>query len=64
MGNTFHRCLGGDSFYWVRAIRRANCATRTWRRDPGYEQRVMLHELRMKQLKSEIEQIKGETEQL
>jgi multidrug resistance efflux pump len=49
-----------------------------WRRDPGYEQRVMQHELRMlqyeqrkmqhelrmKQLKSEIEQIKKETEQL
>ena len=42
-----------------------------WRRDPGYElrvmqyeQRKMLHELRMKQLKSEIEQIKKETEQL
>jgi hypothetical protein len=42
-----------------------------WRRDPGYEQRMlqyeqrkMQHELRMKQLKSEIEQIKKETEQL
>jgi hypothetical protein len=42
-----------------------------WRRDPGYElrvmqyeQRKMQHELRMKQLKSEIEQIKKETEQL
>jgi hypothetical protein len=42
-----------------------------WRRDPGYEQRMlqyeqrkMQHELRMKQLKSEIERIKKETEQL
>ena len=42
-----------------------------WRRDPGYEQRMlqyeqrkMQHELRMKQLKSEIEQIEKETEQL
>ena len=38
-----------------------------WRRDPGYEQRVMhyeqrkmQHELRMKQLKSEIEQLRRE----
>ena len=42
-----------------------------WRRDPGYEQRMlhyeqrrMLHEQRMKQLRSDIEQIKNETEQL
>jgi len=42
-----------------------------WRRDPGYEQRVMhyeqrkmQHELRMKQLESEIEQIEKETELL
>lgn len=35
-----------------------------WRRDPGYEQRVIQHEQRMKQLKNEIEQIKTETEQL
>jgi hypothetical protein len=40
-------------------------STLNWRRDPGYElrmlqyeQRKMQHELRMKQLKSEIEQIK------
>jgi hypothetical protein len=46
-------------------------STLNWRRDPGYElrmlqyeQRKMQHELRMKQLKSEIEQIKKETEQL
>ena len=46
-------------------------STLNWRRDPGYEQRMlqyeqrkMQHELRMKQLKSEIEQIKKETEQL
>ena len=38
-----------------------------WRRDPGYEQRVMQyeqrkiqHELRMKQLESEIEQLRRE----
>ena len=42
-----------------------------WRRDPGYEQRKMQSEWRMKQLESEIllvrkdsEQIKSETEQL
>jgi len=42
-----------------------------WRRDPGYEQRKMQSERRMKQLASEIllvrkdrEQIKSETEQL
>ena len=46
-------------------------STLNWRRDPGYElrvmqyeQRKMQHELRMKQLKSEIEQIENETEQL
>jgi hypothetical protein len=46
-------------------------STLNWRRDPGYEQRMlqyeqrkMQHELRMKQLKSEIERIKKETEQL
>ena len=46
-------------------------STLNWRRDPGYEQRMlhyeqrkMQHELRMKQLKSEIEQIEKETEQL
>jgi hypothetical protein len=39
-----------------------------WRRDPGYEQRVMQyahrriqHELRMKRLESEIEQLRRET---
>ena len=31
-----------------------------WRRDPGYEQRKMQHELRMKQLESEIEQLRRE----
>jgi hypothetical protein len=53
-------------------------ATLNWRRDPGYEQRVMQyeqrkmqHEWRMKQLESDIlrvrndsERIKRETEQL
>jgi len=29
-----------------------------WRRDPGYEQSVVLHEQRMKQLRSEIEQLR------
>jgi hypothetical protein len=28
-----------------------------WRRDPGYEQRKMQSEWRMKQLESEIEQL-------
>jgi hypothetical protein len=42
-------------------------STLNWRRDPGYEQRVMhyeqrkmQHELRMKQLESEIEQLQRE----
>ena len=35
-----------------------------WRRDPGYEQRKIQHELRMKQLKNEIEQIKSDSEQI
>ena len=39
-------------------------ATLYWRRDPGYEQRMLQHEQRMKRLKSEIEQIEKETEQL
>jgi len=39
-------------------------ATLNWRRDPGYEQRVIQHKLRMQQLESEILQIEKETEQL
>jgi hypothetical protein len=39
-------------------------STLNWRRDPGYEQRMLQHELRMKQLGNEIEQIEKETEQL
>jgi len=42
-----------------------------WRRDPGYEERKMQHEWRMKQLESDIlrvrndsERIKRETEQI
>lgn len=35
-----------------------------WRRDPGYEQRRMLHEQRMQQLAIEIEQIKSDSEQI
>jgi hypothetical protein len=31
-----------------------------WRRDPGYEQRRIQHELRMKQLESEILQLMRE----
>jgi hypothetical protein len=31
-----------------------------WRRDPGYEERKMLHEQRMKQLESEIERLRRE----
>ena len=38
--------------------------TLNWRRDPGYEQRKIQHELRMKQLESEIEQSKERTKQL
>ena len=32
-------------------------ATLNWRRDPGYEQSIVLHELRMKQLENETNQI-------
>ena len=46
-------------------------STLNWRRDPGYEQSIVLHEqrriqheLRMRQLRSEIEQIERETEQI
>jgi len=46
-------------------------STLNWRRDPGYElrvmhyeQRKMQHELRMKQLDNEILQIESETERL
>jgi hypothetical protein len=35
-------------------------ATLNWRRDPGYEQRKMQSEWRMKQLESEIEQLRRE----
>jgi hypothetical protein len=31
-----------------------------WRRDPGYEQRKMLSELRIKQIKNETEQLRQE----
>jgi len=39
-------------------------STLNWRRDPGYEQRMMQHEQRMKQLRNETEQLRSETEQL
>jgi hypothetical protein len=32
-----------------------------WRRDPGYEQSIVLHEQRMKQLENEIERSKERT---
>ncbi|WP_295459345.1 hypothetical protein [Synechococcus sp. UW140] len=35
-----------------------------WRRDPGYEQRMMQRRKEIEQIKSEIERIKSETEQL
>ena len=35
-------------------------ATLNWRRDPGYEQSIVLHEQRMKQLESETEQLRQE----
>ena len=34
-----------------------------WRRDPGYEQRVMQHEQRMKQLESDILRVRSDREQ-
>ncbi|MCS5692247.1 hypothetical protein NZK33_09655 [Cyanobium sp. FGCU-6] len=35
-----------------------------WRRDPGYEQSIVLHELRMKQLESEISRVRSDSEQI
>ena len=35
-------------------------ATLNWRRDPDYEQSIVLHEQRMKQLESETEQLRQE----
>jgi flagellar biosynthesis/type III secretory pathway chaperone len=35
-----------------------------WRRDPDYEQRKMLSELRIKQIDERTKQIENETEQL
>ena len=34
-----------------------------WRRDPGYEQRKMQHEQRMKQLESAILRVRSDSEQ-
>jgi hypothetical protein len=35
-----------------------------WRRDPGYEQRVMQHTLRMKQLESDILRVRSDRERI
>jgi hypothetical protein len=35
-----------------------------WRRDPGYEQSVVLHEQRMQQLENEILQVRKDREQI
>jgi len=35
-----------------------------WRRDPGYEQSVVLHEQRMQQLENEILQVRKDSEQI
>jgi hypothetical protein len=35
-----------------------------WRRDPGYEQRKMLSELRIRQIDARTKQIENETEHL
>jgi hypothetical protein len=39
-------------------------STLNWRRDPGYEQSKIQHELRMKQLRNEIEQLRQEHRRL
>jgi hypothetical protein len=39
-------------------------STLNWRRDPGYEQRMMQHEQRMKQLRNETEQLRKENARL
>ncbi|MFN7873007.1 MAG: hypothetical protein ACK5QQ_12555 [Cyanobacteriota bacterium] len=33
-----------------------------WRRDPGYEQSIVLHEQRMKQLESDILRVRSDSE--
>jgi len=35
-----------------------------WRRDPGYEQSIVLHEQRMKQLKNDSERIEERTKRI
>jgi len=37
-------------------------ATLNWRRDPGYEQSIVLHEQRMKQLESDILRVRSDSE--
>ena len=53
----------GDSFAslprWRQWLSRLN-----WHRDPGYEQRVLLHKERMKQLENDILRVRSETEQI
>ena len=39
-------------------------STLNWRRDPGYEQSVVQHELRMKQLESEILRVRSDSERI
>jgi len=62
MGRLVHRCLSG-----LVVVVAEGCDAKqllNWRRDPGYEQHKMQHNLRMKQLESEIEQSKERTKQL
>ena len=35
-----------------------------WRRDPGYERSIVQHELRMKQLESDILRVKSDSERI
>ena len=37
-------------------------ATLNWRRDPGYELSIVLHEQRMKQLESDILRVRSDSE--
>ena len=39
-------------------------ATLNWRRDPGYEQRMMQHKQRMQQLESDILRVRSDRERI
>ena len=54
MGHPSHRRLGGDQFV----------SLLSWRRDPGFEQRMLQYKQRRIQHEQQIKQLERETEQL